>query len=257
MLLVALRAIRHERWASLHFYSVRGYVYTDKGKKQIWPPSAMSDSSQLWPRSSAAAGSCGIPLLGKHRHPAEGGSWSITTYPAACNSHPPCNWDIKTPWMDLSFIIREYITWASQILLVSSEGTLFPLETFPSCTSCSMYPLFLATLFSIKTVGSGTSFYLHLHTACSILRTLGSTVSVGAKELLIWLMWLLWAISSELFHVIICKSLFTAWYTWPKFCNTPVQETGEHAGFRYTKEMCSLSLKINNTGSKVPLSYLI
>lgn len=168
MLLVALRAIRHERWASLHFYSVRGYVYTDKGKKQIWPPSAMSDSSQLWPRSSAAAGSCGIPLLGKHRHPAEGGSWSITTYPAACNSHPPCNWDIKTPWMDLSFIIREYITWASQILLVSSEGTLFPLETFPSCTSCSMYPLFLATLFSIKTVGSGTSFYLHLHTACSI-----------------------------------------------------------------------------------------
>lgn len=33
MLLVALTAIRHERWASLHFYSVRGYVYTDKGRQ--------------------------------------------------------------------------------------------------------------------------------------------------------------------------------------------------------------------------------
>lgn len=157
MLLVALTEIRHERWASLHFYSVRGYVYTDKGR-QIWPPSAMSDSSQLWPRSSAAAGTCGIPLLGKHRHPAVGGSWSITTYPAACNSHHPCNWDIKIHCMDLSFNIREYITWASQILLVSSERALFSLENFSTCTSCSMYPLFLATLLALKLLDQGPPF---------------------------------------------------------------------------------------------------
>lgn len=173
-LLVALRAIRQERWASLHFYSVRGYVYTDKGR-QIWPPSAMSDSSQLWPRSSAAAGNRGAShfLANTDTQQREGADRSPPPQQHAIPITPATG--TESHCILLTFNNTEYITWASQILLVS----LFSLENFPSFTSCSMYPLFLATLLTLKLLDKEPPF---TYTFTQHVRTLGSTAAVEAKE---------------------------------------------------------------------------
>lgn len=175
MLLVALTAIRHKKWASLHFHSVRGYVYTDKGR-QIWPPSALSDSSRLWPRSSAAAGSCGIPLLGKR---SSGRKLINNHLPSSMQFPSPLQLGHKSHCMGLSLNIWDYITWASQILLVNSEENLFSLENFPSSTSWSMCPLFLATLLTLKLLDQRPPF---IYTFRQHVRTLGYTAVVVAKE---------------------------------------------------------------------------
>lgn len=105
----------------------------------------------------------------------------------AVNNHLPSSMQFPSPLqlgykshcMGLSFNSREYITWAIQTLLVRSEETLFSLENFLSCTSCSMYPLFLATLLTLKILDQVPP---STYTFTQHVRTLGSTAAVGAKE---------------------------------------------------------------------------
>lgn len=69
MLLVVLTAIRHERWLVCIFILSKD-MFTQKMEGR--PPSDMSDPSQLWSRSSAAASGCSVLLLGKLGHPTVG-----------------------------------------------------------------------------------------------------------------------------------------------------------------------------------------
>lgn len=115
------------------------------------------------------------PISWQTQTPSSGRELIDHHLPSSMQFPSPLQLGQKSHCMVLTFNIREYITWASQILLVS----LFSLENFPSFTSCSMYPLFLATLLTLKLLDQEPTF---TYTFMQHVRTLGSTAAVGAKE---------------------------------------------------------------------------
>ena len=187
MLLVALTAISHERWlVCIFILSEDMFTQTRAGRSDIpliclIQASSGSGALQL----QAAVASCFLANTATQQWE---GSWSMTTYPAACSAahvwpHNPWHRDLKTHCMDMSFNTGEYFTWASQILASSSQqwrnliflGKLSFLHLLVLNMLLNLSTVF-GHIVNFETFGTESSLFLHLCTACSLLESLGSTV---------------------------------------------------------------------------------